>query len=160
MNKHKTDVLELRLIWNKYEQWDDDTADETKYKMVQDVSYYINGIALLDMIRKAEAPYCEAEENPELTADYALNSKQMMLRQFEYALDPNSPFYEESIDLFCCAGCLISDCWSVCCTIREEGDFILMTDFYHNHRDWNYPFEFRFAKENFYAELKKLEDHT
>lgn len=160
MKEQKNDVLEIRLVWNKYEQWDEGSDENPVYKMVLATSYYINGISLLDMIREVEAPYCEAEECPELTASYALNSKEVMRRQFNRALDSNSFFYEEGIGLFCCEACFMICCWSVFCKIREEGDFILMTDFYHNHRDWTYPFVFRFTKEIFFAELKKLEVST
>ena len=148
----KTDLFEIRIITASTESWDDPARTGT----YPGVEYYINGIPLLDMIREIELPYCEQEGLPELVCAYSLNSKETMCRQFARALEP--PKYEgaDEVALYSCAACGICDCWSVCCCFREDGGYILMKDFFHNHRNWEYPFEFRFTKENWYSETAKL----
>lgn len=148
----KTDTFELRLIPRTVEAWEEDDPPVSFIG----VDYYINGVPLLDIIREAELPYCEQEDCLELACNYELNPKEVMRRQFARALEP--PRYEcaDVIELYCCADCGICDCWSVCCKFQEDGDHILMKDFYHNHRDWVYPFEFRFRRGNYFSEIKKL----
>ena len=144
----ETDKFEIRLIPTTL------TRDQTV--SYPGVEYYINGVPLLDMIRKIEKPYCEKEGSPELVGGYMLNPKEVMRRQFARALEP--PRYEDAdvVELYCCAECGISDCWSVCCRLQEDGEYIMMKEFFHNHRDWEYPFEFRFTKENWHNEIAKL----
>ena len=144
MEVTKTDTLEVRFVCVKSPSW----ADFHQYL---GVDYYINGVSLLDMIREIEKPFFEDEGHPELAGDYGLNSVKIMRRQLERALKD-----DEVIELYCCSECGISGCWSVCCRFVKDGDFIVMKDFEHNHRDLTYPFEFRFAKESFFAEIEKL----
>lgn len=144
MDIAKIDTFEVRLVWAKCPSW----ADTSQYL---GVDYYINGVSLFDMIREIEKPYFDEEGNPELTGDYGLNSVKVMRKQFARAFKD-----DEVIDLYCCAECGFSECWSVYCRFEEDGDFIVMKNFEHNFRDLTYPLEFRFAKENFNEEISKL----
>lgn len=140
----RTDTLELRLVWSKSPSW----SDSSQYL---GVDYYINGVSLLDMIREIEKPFFEEEGHPELSGDYGLNSPKGMHWQLARALKD-----DEYIELYCCAECGDSGCWSVCCRLEEEGDFIVMKDFEQNFRDLTFPFEFRFSMQSFLAEIEKL----
>lgn len=149
--ENKIDTLELHLFRNP------PPDDEPERKMPRLVEYYINGVCLLDMIRACEAPFAERETPPMKPGDYGHNTKGTMAFNFKTALTPGDFSYDYGIELYCCSGCGDSGCWSVVCKFREDGDFILMTDFHHNHREnWKYPFSFRFTRENYDAELQKL----
>ena len=160
----KQDTLELRLFRENItiEYDPDDEEDEADEKDSEEqylsVAYYINGISLLDMIREIETPFFEKEGCPDLIASYMHHTYRNVKRMFTDALTPGSMKDDEDVELFCCRDCGDSGCWSVCCKLRKEGNYIIMKNFYHNWRDLSYPFMFRFTKENFYAELKKLED--
>ncbi len=163
MKEQKTDVLELRLIYEsipeEYLSDDDDEPDEEETaEHVPHAAYYINGVSLLDMIREIETPFFEKEGCPELIADYMHLNYRWVRNILADALRPSAAEDDESIALFCCAACGDIDCWTVRCQLRAEGDYILMKDFHNG--ELTYPFAFRFTKENVYAELKKLEENT
>jgi len=147
----QTDVLELRLYRNT------PPPDEPDLTPPLIVEYYINGVCLLDLIRELEAPFAEKEDPPMKPADYGHNPSCYMAEQFSTALTPDDYYYDYGVELYCCSGCGESGCWSVVCKFREDGDHILMTEFHHNHRqNWQYPVSFRFTRENFDAEMRKL----
>ncbi|MBR5371334.1 MAG: hypothetical protein IK130_03880 [Oscillospiraceae bacterium] len=147
----QTDILELRLFRKE------PPPDEPDLKPPLCVEYYINGVCLLDMIREIETPFAEQETPPMKPGDYGHNSREYMAEQFRTALTPGDYYYDYGVELYCCYGCGESGCWSVCCKFREDGGFVLMTEFRHNHRNnWQYPISFRFTRENFDAEMQKL----
>ncbi|MBE6870142.1 MAG: hypothetical protein E7494_15540 [Ruminococcus albus] len=156
METKKTDTFELRLIPKTVDVWDDQA---TPLSFIG-VDYYINGVSMLDMIRKIEQPYCDAEGIPELACDYELNPQIVMQREFAKIFDPELYKDSEGFELYCCPDCGLSFCWSVCCKFEENGMYILMKDFFHNHREWEYPFEFQFTKDNFFSEISKLETYN
>lgn len=166
MEKHKIDTLELRLFWKnipgEYDPDDKEDApdEENAAEQYPSVAYYINGISLLDMVREIETPFFEKEGCPDLIASYMHHTYRNVKRMFTDAFTPSSMEDDADVELFCCKDCGDSGCWSVCCKLREEGNYIIMTDFYHNWRDLTYPFAFRFTKENFYEELRKQENLT
>ena len=162
MKEQKTDVLELRLIYEsipeEYLSDDDEPDEEETTEQVPHAAYYINGVSLLDMIREIETPFYERRGDPELIANYMHEPYWNVKRMFTDALKPDAVEDDEGIELLCCGACGMPGCWSVRCQIRAEGDYIMMTDFYTG--DLTYPFSFRFTKENVCAELKKLENLT
>ena len=145
------DTLELRTCRNKQPE------DEPDTEMPPAAEFYINGTALLDIIREIEAPFCEQEDCTNLIAAYGYRSKKNLAYALEQGLEPGSYEYDCGTELYCCSGCFDPGCWSVLCSLRADGDSILMTDFRQNHRpNWKYPIGYRFTKENFFAELDKL----
>lgn len=148
---HNFDTLELRLYRNPPPE------DDPGRSMPLCVEYYINGTCLLDIIRELEAPFAAQESPPMKPGDYGHNTRGTMAEQFRTARTPGDYYYEYGVELYCCSGCGDPGCWSVCCCFRDEGDFVLMTGFHHNHREnWKYPIQFRFLRENFMAEMLRL----
>ncbi len=150
--ENRIDMLELRLYRNP------PPDDEPERKMPLLVEYYINDSCLLDLIREIESPFAAHETPPMKPGDYGHNTRGYMALQFSTARTPGDFYYDYGVELYCCSGCGDPGCWSVLCRFREDGDCVLMTDFHHNHRDnWQYPISYRFTKENFDAQMQKLE---
>lgn len=148
----KTDVLELKILWT-IDEIDEETEDEPFQYF--GVDFIINGVSLFEMIREIEILYFEEEGHPDLAGDYALESADIMHRMIMAVINEKD-YADEGFSLYCCAECHFADCWGVYCKLKEDGDYMVMKDFEHNHRNLIYPFEFRFTKENFYSEIKKL----
>ena len=148
-----TDILELRLI--NYEELNGEYLDWFEDNKFVDI--IINGEPLLKTIKQLETEYCEKEGYPELAGDYGYNTAECMKEDLTEALIPDTYNYDYGVYLYCCAGCGVAGCWSVCCIFRETDGLIEMKGFKHNHRkDWVYNLHYRFSKENFYNELNKL----
>ena len=151
------DTLEFKIIPAKdmVEDWMDDwTEDDLNNGYL--VKVFINGMELIDIIRVIELPYQTAAWYPESAGDYGHNTAKHMEWQFREALQPGSYSYDCGIELFCCPDCGVGGCWSVMCRFRKEDGVIIMTDFHHNHRPWEYNLCYRFSEENYNSEIEKL----
>lgn len=151
------DTLEFKIIPAKdmVEDWMDDwTEDDLSNRFL--VKIFINGTDLLDIIKAIELPYQTAAGYPENAGDYGHNTVERMEWQFTRVLQPGSYSHAYDVELFCCPDCGVGGCWSVMCRFLKEDGMIIMTDFHHNHRPWEYNLCYRFSEENYNNEIAKL----
>ncbi len=129
------------------------------------VDIVIDDKSLLETIRAIEMPYMEAEGFEPEVADFNYGHRNP--RELYYELSTaeseeeiDSFAHEYGAELYCCADCGESGCWSVLTHIRVESDFVYWFDFEQNHRDWAYNLEFKFKRTQYdqaMSYLKRLE---
>jgi len=128
------------------------------------VDILIDGKSLLEKVRDIERPYMKAEGLPFDVDefDYGHLSPYALYYDLTTAASEeeiDSFAHEEGAELYCCADCGESGCWSVAVHIREEEDFVYWYDFEQNHRDWEYGLSFKFDRKQYdqaMAYLKRL----
>ena len=132
----------------------------------QPVTLRVNGVDLLDLLRRVEIPFVEAEfdrriregESPEELAPRGSLAGQYLYLSPGMTFRPSRNFLgeayahgfvaprEKSILLQCTCG--ITDCWFLLARITVEDDRVTWSDFEQFHRDWRYdlgPFVFERA---------------
>ena len=129
------------------------------------VDILIDRKSLLETIREIEMPYMEEEGLLPDLADFSYGH----LSPHDLYFDLTTAASEDEIDsfsheygaeLYCCADCGESGCWSVVTHIRIEEDYVYWFDFEQNHRDWEYNLEYKFDRTQYdqaMVFLKRLE---
>lgn len=149
----KINQLDFNLIdpLSAGEEWAEDVHNPPSV-----VEIYIDGIEILEIFRKIEAPYCEAEGHPDLVVGYGHVSANDLYTDLIEATDENSWSYKLGVYPLCCRSCGEPGCWSVTFHVREDEDYIWWYGFEHEHRDWEYNLEFKFLKKDYFVALEKL----
>ena len=153
MKNIKISHLDFKLIdpIDNDEEWAKDIENPPDV-----VEIYIDGLEITKIFQKIEAPYCEAEGNPEIAGDYGhLPAKYLYKDLSEATLEDSYP-YKLGVYPLCCKGCGEPGCWSVTFHVREDDNFIWWYGFEHEHRDWEYNLEFKFLKSEYVAAMNQL----
>ena len=130
------------------EQW----LDNDKQKTIPVVQILINGTDLRTVVKQIELPFALLEEDLDIAEELAGAYGCIPVEELFHEMTQ----YPKDFALFVCSGCGISGCWSVICEMTQNDDSVFWKNFRHNHRDWHYPLEFQFTKENYLQQLEKL----
>ena len=135
----------------------------------QPVTICVNGIDLVELIRRVELPFAEAEydrryaagerdfgERGSLAGDYLcmsamdtfLPSHNLLGAPYDHGfVAPRT----KSILLQCTCG--ITECWFLLARITVGEDRVVWSDFEQFHRDWTYDLRFEFDRAEYEAQL-------
>ena len=103
------------------------------------VEVVIDGVRLIDRVKRVEAPFAEQEGSPGLAGQYAsLSAGTTFLPSRHFLGEPRPVFGRggKAVVLVCTCGC--EGCWDLVCRIDVTGRAVVWSGFEHAHRTWDY----------------------
>lgn len=144
------DKLEFRIFDAKDRE---DWADIYEKDECHAVDIYINGEEICSILKKIER---SQDDTGNLAGDYGHREPRWLYSDLKEALVEGTYNYKYGVELLCCSSCGEEGCWSVMAKVKDDGEFIYWKDFHHNHRDWVYNLSYKFDKQEYEAQMKKM----
>ena len=115
----------------------------------------IDGRRLIDMLLEKEAPYWE-EEGKEYGGYSPVKAEWLYDDLMRATADGN---YESRFAVYCCCcECGQPGCWDVSFFVTETEDSVIWYGFQHAHRAWAYGLRFRFRKQQYDRQMRRLKN--
>ena len=115
----------------------------------------VDGQRLIDLILWKEAPYREREgKGP---GSYVPVKASRLYEGLKAAATEGS--YENEFGVYCCCcSCGEQGCWDVSFFVAETEDSVIWYAFRHEHTAWEYGLYFRFRKQQYARQLRRLKN--
>ena len=99
----------------------------------------IDGVRLIDRLKRVEVPFAEQEGSPELAGQYrSLSAGTTFLPSRHFLGEPRPVLGRggKTAVLVCTCGC--EGCWDLVCRIDVTGRAVVWSGFEQFHRNWDY----------------------
>ena len=115
----------------------------------------IDGQRLIDMILREEAPSREREGGG--LSEYTLVKAEHLYNDLMEAAQEGT--YSNKFGVYaCCCPCGQQGCFDVSFFVTETDDSVIWHTFHHEHRAWPYHLRFRFRKQQYARQMRRLKN--